>query len=72
MTFDFQIFAFFLQLSVHKVRDRERNRSGTQNLVQDREKFEIERFEIKRGILPREPTNVQGTEISVGIERNSR
>ena len=28
-------------------------------------KLEIEIFEIKRGILHREPTNVQGTEISV-------
>ena len=27
--------------------------------------FEIERFEIKRGILPRAPTNVQGTELLV-------
>ena len=27
--------------------------------------FEIERFEIKRGILPGAPTNVQGTELRV-------
>ena len=31
--------------------------------VRNREIFEIERFEIKRGILPRAPTNVQGTEL---------
>ena len=31
-------------------------------MVRDREVFEIERFEIKRGILPGAPTNVQGTE----------
>ena len=50
-----------------KVRDRERKLAwkrilGTRYLVRDREVFEIERFEIKRGILPGAPTNVQGTE----------
>ena len=34
-------------------------------MVRHREKFETERFEIKRGILPRAPTNVQGTELRV-------
>ena len=34
-------------------------------MVRHREIFEIERFEIKRGILPRAPTNVQGTELRV-------
>ena len=27
--------------------------------------FEIERFEIEKGVLPRAPTNVQGTELRV-------
>ena len=34
-------------------------------MVRHREIFEIERFEIKRGILPRAPTNVRGTELRV-------
>ena len=38
---------------------------GIRYFVRDREIFEIERFEIKRGILPRAPTNVQGTELRV-------
>ena len=38
---------------------------STRYFVRDREIFEIERFEIKGGILPRAPTNVQGIELRV-------
>ena len=55
----------FIISIISKVRDRERKLAwkrilGTRYFVRDRE---IERFEIKRGILPRAPTNVQGTEL---------
>ena len=52
----------FIADIILKVRDRERKLAwkrilGTRYLVRDREVFEI-----KRGILPGAPTNVQGTE----------